>query len=467
MADLQNSSTLSATSPSTNRTAPAPAGPKLRDSCHACAYSKLKCSKEKPTCSRCARRGVKCEYIATKRGGRKHANRSVDKSINENNNSGSGNNNNNTITIDNASHRRHESSDASTKGPSAAIPITNNHDPIMPVVVALPSPAASATGSQSNLFQSHFTPPSGSVSSLQDFTSTEMEEILASPLPLSMPDISDTNTLSASNLFSPFMDSSTSDFGHLFDSYGTFESSLSDLANISNPCSPLNFREQPAQCTEDQVDYKCTNASDSSNFCLSRALDLMKDLFPSSACQGAENNCMPPSIKTVISKNEKAIEVVTLMVQCSCSQDGYLLAIISLIVFKVLAWYAAAAAAPTRRHTSRSSHPSSEQVLHGQDSAVVGSYYIDGENSSRMAAQVVLSELHRVQNLINQLSAKLKHHSVKHSGGADTPNSLGFSTLVTEPTVPLSHVMMAQLEVDLRRKLKTLSLELVEGLRRD
>ncbi|KAF3763005.1 hypothetical protein M406DRAFT_261797, partial [Cryphonectria parasitica EP155] len=45
----------------------APALPKLRDSCRSCATAKLKCSKEKPTCARCAKRGRLCEYLVSRR----------------------------------------------------------------------------------------------------------------------------------------------------------------------------------------------------------------------------------------------------------------------------------------------------------------------------------------------------------------------------------------------------------------
>ena len=51
---------------------------RLRDSCHACAASKVKCSKEKPTCSRCAKRATRCEYLVTKRPGRRHNSRASD-----------------------------------------------------------------------------------------------------------------------------------------------------------------------------------------------------------------------------------------------------------------------------------------------------------------------------------------------------------------------------------------------------
>ncbi|KAL4995988.1 hypothetical protein BDV10DRAFT_173471 [Aspergillus recurvatus] len=50
---------------------PTPTGQKLRASCNQCAASKVKCSKEKPSCARCARQGKGCKYFETKRAGRK------------------------------------------------------------------------------------------------------------------------------------------------------------------------------------------------------------------------------------------------------------------------------------------------------------------------------------------------------------------------------------------------------------
>ncbi|KAK6858848.1 hypothetical protein PG995_004701 [Apiospora arundinis] len=57
---------------------PTPSEPKgtvrLRDSCQACAASKVKCSKDKPTCSRCESRYMPCQYFAIKRPGRRRDN---------------------------------------------------------------------------------------------------------------------------------------------------------------------------------------------------------------------------------------------------------------------------------------------------------------------------------------------------------------------------------------------------------
>lgn len=115
------------------------------------------------------------------------------------------------------------------------------------------------------------------------------------------------------------------------------------------------------------------------------------------------------------------------MVKCGRSEDGYLLAIVSLIIFKVLDGYAAIARqspnlkqdiasrkAPLSSRlsltvslcTSSSDHDRSNPV-------VVGKYCFNGTDSARMAAQLVLSELYLVRRLVEQLSTKLQEHGGK------------------------------------------------------
>lgn len=43
---------------------------KLRESCGVCAASKVKCTREKPTCARCVARGLDCQYLESRRSGR-------------------------------------------------------------------------------------------------------------------------------------------------------------------------------------------------------------------------------------------------------------------------------------------------------------------------------------------------------------------------------------------------------------
>ncbi|KAH8589384.1 aflatoxin regulatory protein-domain-containing protein [Bisporella sp. PMI_857] len=459
------------TSSSTSRrNTTAPAAPKLRDSCHACALSKLKCYKEKPTCSRCAKRGITCEYVATKRGGRKHSNRA---SIN----------------------------DAIKTAPATTIAIQTTNDVIQSLSpldgwftksgtepLSSPgiqsSPRSTLSNTSPSFFQNHGLSPSDQTLSSTVTMSTDLDEFFASPISFSMPDISDADILGQDDFFSAGMDSHGNGSESLFDGPPMFDDTLkfeavSELLSFHNiaPRSPPNSRQSPA--AENMQSYQPSRTLESPCFCLVRALGLMKQLFPNpSNSKNGDERTSIRTIQAVIQKNEHTVEAISLMLQCPCSQDSYLLAIMSLIVFKVLGWYAAAARrkpsnrddgtasglqSPISTHARYASH--AEQVL--QIPAAVGSYYLDGEDSTRMAAQLVLGELHRVQRLVNQLSAKLKLQSAKNNSGADTPNSLGYDNSEIEPALPLSAAMLDQLESDMRKRLRGLSLDIVECLRRE
>lgn len=455
-------------SSSAGRRAMAPTGPKLRDSCHACASSKLKCYKEKPTCSRCANRGLTCEYVAAKRGGRKHDNRS---SINDGSNTSSS-------TAATINETQIVPPLSSWFAPNPTISST---DPLPSPGIIYPTPRPSTSGASSNLFPNLLSPVDQPLSSTAlTELNTDLDDFYTSPISFSVPDMSDTDVLGRAHFFSPGVDSSSNGPASLFDTFPVFGDAVSELLTFSNPRSPLNSRASP---TSDAQSYQGSRATDSPCFCLVWALSLMEQLFPNpstvcttSAIQGLDKPTTIPTIQAVIAKNEQTIEAVSTMLQCSCSQDGYLLAIMSLIVFKVLGWYAAAArktpSSGDDSHSvqspriSHSRHPSnSEQVL--QDPAVVGSYRLEGEDSARMTAQLVLSELHRVQRLINQLSTKLKVQAARNGGVINTPNNSGSENEDSETVLPLSAVMLDQLEVDLRKRLRALSLEIMERLRRE
>ena len=202
-------------------------------------------------------------------------------------------------------------------------------------------------------------------------------------------------------------------------------------------------------------------------------------------------------MQRVVTENKQTLAAIQAMLECPCADadNGYLVAIISLVVFKVLAWYKAAvkdlpaAGAPAadagalssssssssmwkqqqhpgsprssisnrrdsddkdalrRRRTRRSCH--AERVV--QTAVVIDGYRLDGQDQARMAAQLVLSELHRVQRLINVLGGRLKQ---------DGPVAGGFGDMSF-----FSAAWFGQLETDLRKRVTSLSREIVDLLR--
>jgi hypothetical protein len=180
-----------------------------------------------------------------------------------------------------------------------------------------------------------------------------------------------------------------------------------------------------------------------------------------------------PTIREVIALNETTIEAVGAMLDCGsgCARDSYLLVLMALIVFKVLGWYAAAAtrcgvAAADDSLACAGSH--SEMAVGGPESPVVTSYALDDEDAARMAAQSVLSELHRVQRLVNRLSVRLQGTTSSDGPVAAAKEGPGRDYEETSRAEgPFSAIIPDQLGLDLRKRLKALSLGIVEKLRRE
>lgn len=356
-----------------------------------------------------------------------------------------------------------------------------------PYNIVQPSPKQHASGFPDIFSDSlSFTDPawSSTVTSL----STELDDHLASPFSFSTPENFDAETLAQSHIDFRAVNNgllgsdSVAGFSLPDDPFSIIDEAGSELPTQSRPRSPPNSRIPTASEARNPQDFR----SQSPRCCLIRALGLLNQLFPnaSKTCthsgkQDHEKATYPlPTIQSVIAENEETIEAICNMLQCPCSQDGHLLVIMSLIVFKVLRWYAAVARkrpmtdenqSPSKSSPDQGQSPlsHSEQVL--QSSTAVGSYLLDGEDQGRMAAQLVLSKLHPVQRLVNLLSERLRGHGMRNGMAMGTPNSTAESQdtpVDGESTSPFSASMLNQPEADLRKRLRALSLEIVEMLRR-
>lgn len=426
------------------------AGPKLRDSCDGCATSKLKCSKEKPVCARCAKRGMKCEYFATKRAGRKLGGRRGTNAANI------------PHTASTLPWSISSTSD-SLASPDAIQLSFLQHESSYPDIL----PDLLSTGSTAS------STPGTLISQIDDFFAS----------PISFFDTSD-----AAN--GTDCQPSTQDITSLLDQDGTSLLLQDDAFSAIDEIIPdldTAFKPQTPPDTQPSTSHN-ESLSESPCCCLIRALSLFKQLFPnpSVSCSRSESHSRGsekedsadqlPTLEAVVRENERTIEAISSMLECACSEDGYLLSIMSLIVLKVLGWYAAAARKEARSDGLTRSPQQMEELLKTSGGAVVGgsgsssssssSYrVIDGEDSDhrRMAAQTVLSELHRVQRLINALSQRLKGlrqrngRAHQHAdAGTDGHGAFAFPT-----------TMLDQFEVDLRKRLRDLSTGIVDMLRQE
>ncbi|OJI96120.1 hypothetical protein ASPVEDRAFT_219633 [Aspergillus versicolor CBS 583.65] len=424
-----------------------PPAVKLRGSCQACAQSKLKCSQDKPTCARCAKRGTTCQYLVSKRAGRKQGSRtsslktlskeyqptSVEESDGQNG------------LLDASTHlmqyalQQDRSLDACREGFHHQR--TPSYPESIPSLLSSAGPATSAT-----------TPLT--------FGHTEFDGFLASPVSLSFLDAPDVDYFSGAKVNFRDLDGipEPSSFFSSSDPIPMLDDNIIESPFVANspgpqtnlPCSPplpeISTLGDPPQC-----------------FCFARSLSLLRELFPhpSLNCRATstDKSCFsPPTIQQVIAQNEQTIQDINRILQCPCSQDGYTLTILALTVFKILAWYSAIALDSPIPGDSQSF---TEQV--DRAPAIIRGYHLEGEDRDRMAAQLVLSELHPVQRLVNTLYQRLKD-KVSQGRLLTGPNIIPVGANGHESSVPLH--FLDKLAVDLGTRLRGLSSEIFEQLRR-
>ena len=439
--------------PPPGRRSTIPQLPKMRESCHACAASKVKCHKEKPICARCRKRGVACEYILTKRAGRKKSSRAS-----------------NTTDVSQAPPR-------SSSSTSSDINTTF----ISPTLIqSSPNPHTSTNPQITRNLLSH-TDPAWSPT----FT-PEFDDFSTPPNYFAVPDTFHLEFLNQhhtdfSGVDNDLLDAnSASNFFMSEDTFSPIDEAFSEFPTPSKPLTPPNSRASPTSDAQSLQKF----SSEASCRCLIRALGLLEQFLagpractPSKEQPNEDATRQLPAIQSVIAENEQSAEAINNMLLCECSQDEYLLTIISLIIFKVLGRYAAAAHETLDTDDNRSlnkTHPSHQQPPLGHSEQVarspsfVGSYSGDGEDQSRMAAQLVFSQLDRVERLVNLLSQRLKDHGTRNET-VNTPRSVNDdkeTPLGKSSASPFSAIMLDQLDADLRKRLRAVSSDITDLLQR-
>ncbi|CBF90101.1 hypothetical protein AN0148.2 [Aspergillus nidulans FGSC A4] len=417
---------------------------KLRGSCHACALSKLKCSQDKPTCSRCVKRGTACQYLASKRAGRKQGSKTGSfKSFY--------NMKTDYSTSINKDDDRRELMEVSTELMQYALQQDRSlevyrrnqyHQRTPSYPESIPS-LLSSTG------------PGTSATSPLTLGPPDYDGYLASPISLSLLDVPDMDYFPGADMSANVMDGFP-DPPSFFPSGEPIPTLQENILKTSFADSPVPANSPSVPPTPDVTSVGTPRQC----FCFPRALTLLRELFPnpSLSCvtpSSESGSASPPTVQQVITKNEQTLRDITEIIECSCSEDGYTITIITLAAFKVLAWYSAVA------HISPISEDSQALEEIDRTPAVVRGYNIDGEDQGRMAAQLVLSELHRVQRLVGNLYQRLKDQV---SGGK--PARLSTTGVNDSNHYSLPFHLLERLAVDLGAQLRSLSSEIVDRLRR-
>lgn len=218
--------------------------------------------------------------------------------------------------------------------------------------------------------------------------------------------------------------------------------------------------------------------------CTAEALGLMSKLFSTESLRSSSEPGSPQkqvaisginqpiqsefSTQTIILQNQQSIEVVSRILQCSCADDGHLMTMISIIVFKILELYSQAArqkqGAPKYSQWSNTSTTGNLVGTNGLDQ-----FGCSDDNDRRITTQLIMSELHRVRQLLNQLAVRRNTRGAHETFGMNL-SCLGNWQGTLSPhddwmNASFSGSTLGQIEVDLRRCLTTLSREIIHVLR--
>jgi hypothetical protein len=451
---------------------------KLRESCISCSRSKVKCDKQKPTCGRCVCRGLPCEFMVSRRTGRTRV-----------------------IGVEKppSSTARAALDQATTCQPPAdllASPIATSNGAITSGQAQARCSADSCSGLHHYLPATIPRTPANTVRSSPHCThllsppdDTDLWTSILSPDATNTSHISSLLSLGTDmaqlNALSPSHLNDLDTMGCELPFHG------SEMLSLTNPLF-TSLMEGMETC--DSL-LNTAPPMQPRSCCFVTCLDLLRGRFLNAhvGCEQSNQDGLTKvcTIESVIEDNKQTLETVQAVLECQCGNDGYVISLVCLIVIRVLGWYIAVARDPPgypqdkafSSTSSEGSDPDSrrpsvssyeEQIL--SLPPLIGSCFVDSLQQSRMAAQLVLGELYRVQQVVSLVGCRLENTRHQLIGddfrgstsplSSSLPDSSGrLLPMAGTATSFLSPSTLNHLEEDVRNRLRAVASGIIDILR--
>ncbi|KAL8746162.1 MAG: hypothetical protein Q9184_007782 [Pyrenodesmia sp. 2 TL-2023] len=401
---------------------PTRAREKLRESCNTCASSKVRCSKDQPSCVRCVNRRLHCHYSPSRRTGKRRA---------------------------------------TSDGPASST--GQDIDP--------PYSAADSRAYEKQSRPKHdpTSDTDGASMSTPTLSDLNLDYFNSDPIfpwdstPFLVGSDNDPYSYSASSVCTDsYTDSSSLDFNALLapggcDGIDTFLGGL-----YQDPAPAIS--EALASPPSVQHVPLCLNYSvDEPSDCMSQAINTLRSLHMApltcsiaSGFPGKTAFSLEPTIEHVLATNRAVLDSVSVILSCYCSLNAQLALVLTLIGSKLIAWYRAVLKNDDQPLHSKfgTTDMMAERVLNYP--STVGKYNLEGADKGKMQAQLVLSELRHVVRLVEQLA--------KHFGdnGPGIRDSLGQASKTENRSVSL---LCEQLQVFLKEGVQSVTKEALRILR--
>ncbi|KAF2739891.1 Zn-II 2Cys6 regulatory protein [Polyplosphaeria fusca] len=425
---------------------------KLRASCDACSRAKVKCDKVRPTCHRCGNMGICCNYSPSMRLGKPRKNRNPDGTI------------------------MRDVSPASSCGPLGTrpdmIPRTttstteSSPEPMDPFFFGPATPEyhyqdafmsnGGFDGSQSPYSESGsfvsgwsnddhlmFQSPSDMFPNMQQF-----------PPPPSQfsHHVRSASAQSHAEMFQPMegLNSPPMSSPQFF-----------SMAETSMPIFATDKVTSPQPMVPAPLPTPPSSASLQGHDCTQFAFQTLNDLYspPSSQPSPSDFNGQAnglPTLDAVLSINKAAVEKLFVLLACPCSTNPHFSTTIAFTITKILAWYQAIAGLnqPTVESPTITQM---EAFTHTPTS--LGKFTLDSEDEDAIRTNLVLTELRKVEKLIDKFSETYCKKANPAETGIDCGVYTALESLLRTRVRDTFKVTMKTAPEEVRRQVASRSLQ--------
>ncbi|MCJ1469423.1 hypothetical protein MMC07_008056 [Pseudocyphellaria aurata] len=357
---------------------PKPDARRLRASCDGCYLSKVKCTKETPTCRRCSNHGVVCKYSPSQRVGKP---------------------------------RRRENQPAyggSTSQETGAAGIANapstsdaaGHPPPYSWNINFVDPSITADSSRysldeiSMIWQNSLSVTDSENGAFVDDSSRDSN--LSSP----------SNSLPTPvDLLSEYPDNLQPSLAGL-DRFGKSVRHqppqprfLDDPFPLQDPLPPLYFSSTPNSVGEERGVAVTDDCS-----CATTTFEILRTL---------QDQSSHTSFDRVLSVNKSAVSTISTILSCSCTRDSTSIMTLAAALTKIMSRYQSIGGASSLA-SGRSPTANAFKIAPAPIPITLGAYKLDGAEEEQVKLQVILSELRKVDGLMARFQERFCAGPVKH-----------------------------------------------------
>ncbi|MCJ1244107.1 hypothetical protein MMC30_001305 [Trapelia coarctata] len=342
---------------------------KLRASCNACNQAKVKCTKTRPTCARCAKhRDIECVYSVSLRAGKRPA---------QNND---------------ARFKKLGQPLVDSPGGDARFRPSGIHPDVRGNDARSRSPVQSAM----DIADEWALDPSATADLMSMENDMYLTMVGYDRASLDPPSLFDTSSSSPSSSLCQ-NPSNTSSFDSLRD---TWYQHLPDAFNASpfifQPRQPSSLFSSTPSCPTSPLQSPSTPALSSVCCCFKTVLQTLTNLqaFSSIPC---------PTFDVALAHNKEAVTLCSAALRCVCPGDTTFVFLIVSLIDKILSVYQSSCNAWSQSTPASSTSPASVPTI---ARVTLGVYSLDQEDEERIKMEFLRMELRKVEALVSKLKEK-------------------------------------------------------------